>query len=150
MNLRLLTATTADVNKIAPLFDLYRVFYQQKSDLTLATQFISERLANKESTIFYVVDEASGNALGFTQLYPTFSSVSAQKSLVLNDLFVDEKARGLGVSRLLMEAAREFGVKSGAKGIALETAANNVVAQSLYESLGYVKDDDYFHYFLAL
>ena len=91
-----------------------------------------------------------GNALGFTQLYPTFSSVSAQLTWVLNDLYVVADARRLGVGKQLMETARAFALETNSKGIALETGKDNVTAQALYESLGYQKSDGVYHYFLTL
>ncbi|MNL88653.1 hypothetical protein D3C87_2184820 [compost metagenome] len=49
-----------------------------------------------------------------------------------------------------MNAAREFAVATGAKGLVLETATDNHIAQRLYESLGYVRDPGYYTYCLDL
>ena len=145
----IIKATPADVALIAPLFDAYRVFYGQASNLALAEEFIAERLANNESVILLAVD-SSGKALGFTQLYPSFSSVSAARIWVLNDLFVSDNARRQGVATQLMHAAKKFGIKTGVKGLVLETGVNNVNAQRLYESLGYIKESGSYHYLLNL
>ncbi|MDR8523109.1 GNAT family N-acetyltransferase [Shewanella fidelis] len=145
----IIKATPADAALIAPLFDAYRVFYGQASNLALAEEFIAERLANNESVILLAVD-SSGKALGFIQLYPSFSSVSAARIWVLNDLFVSDNARRQGVATQLMHAAKEFGIKTGVKGLVLETGVNNVNAQRLYESLGYIKDSGSYHYLLNL
>jgi ribosomal protein S18 acetylase RimI-like enzyme len=142
-------ATVENVGEVSELFNAYRVFYKQDSDVNLAISFITERLNNKDSVIFYSYDE-NGNALGFTQLYPTFSSVSAQSSWVLNDLYVSSSARRLGVGKRLMDTAKSFAIKTNAKGIALETCEDNVNAQALYESLGYEKDVGVYNYFLSL
>jgi len=142
-------ASLENLDQVADLFNSYRVFYRQVSDLDLALKFISERIKNEESVIFLAQDE-NQNGLGFTQLYPTFSSVSAQKSWVLNDLYVSEAARKMGIARELMEAAREFAIQTGANGIALETAVDNTSAQSLYESLEYKRSTGYYNYFLNL
>ncbi|WP_328590360.1 GNAT family N-acetyltransferase [Veronia nyctiphanis] len=88
--------------------------------------------------------------VGFTQLYPSFSSVSAQKTWILNGLFVKEEARGQGAGKALLDAAKAFTHSTGAKGLSLETAKDNHHAQALYESLGYEKDDRYYSYFLTL
>ncbi|WP_342668999.1 GNAT family N-acetyltransferase [Vibrio sonorensis] len=103
-------ATIKDVAQIAPLFDRYRVFYQQQSDVELATQFIVERLSNNQSVILFAKDDA-GNTVGFTQLYPTFSSVSAKPSLILNDLYVEQEQRGKGIGKALLIAAKEYANK---------------------------------------
>jgi ribosomal protein S18 acetylase RimI-like enzyme len=133
-------STEQDVPIIAPLFDSYRQFYDKPPDPRVAEQFIRERLTKKESVIFLA--ERDGEALGFVQLFPSFSSVSAFRLWVLNDLFVAPSARGLGVGRALMEAARAHAIRTGAKRITLETVVENRAARSLYESLGYVVADE--------
>lgn len=134
---------------MAYLFNDYRVFYKQKSDITVALEFISERLDKNESVIFFAHD-AKGDLLGFTQLYPNFSSVSAKRSWILNDLYVSSAARRLGVARKLMNAAKDFVISTDAKGISLETAPDNVNAQALYESLGYEKSSGFYSYYLSV
>jgi len=149
MSIIIKRATIGDVHDISELFNAYRVFYKQESDVGLAVKYLSERMEKDESIIFLARDE-KGQALGFTQLYPTFSSLSACTTWVLNDLFVASTARRLGVGRKLMNVAREFVIESGANGIALETDQGNVNAQALYESLGYEKNRDHYFYFLDL
>jgi len=142
-------AEHANVDGVARLFDAYRVFYGQPSNLELARNFIAERIGNDESVIFYARD-AAGSYIGFTQLYPIFSSISARRSWILNDLYVAESARGRGVGRMLMNHAREHAIVTGATGLSLETAKTNTGAQRLYESLGYAKDEEFYSYFLDL
>jgi ribosomal protein S18 acetylase RimI-like enzyme len=132
---------------IAPLLDEYRQFYQQNSDVKLALDFLSARITQCQSVVFAV---SCGQAfVGFTQLYPGFSSVSAQAIWTLNDLYVQQKYRGQGIGSLLLNQARTFALQTEAKGIFLQTDPNNIVAQKLYESMGY-KQDGYLGYFLAL
>src|SRR5581483_10999258 len=97
-SLNVTQATLDDLDALAPLFDGYRVFYRRASNLPAAREFLRERLALRESVIFIARNER-GEALGFTQLYPCFSSVSARRLWILNDLFVAESARGLGGAR---------------------------------------------------
>jgi len=149
MNIVVNRAKFENINEVSALFNSYRIFYSQDSNLALATEFISARINNNESVIFYAIDD-TGAYLGFTQLYPSFSSVSAQRSWVLNDLYVAESARRFGVGKKLMEAAKVFAENTSANGIALQTAENNVNAQALYESLGYKKASGFLSYFLSL
>jgi len=142
-------AELIDLAKISKLFNAYRIFYKQESDLDLALNFLTKRLARSESVIFFVED-SDNNCLGFTQLFPIFSSVSAQKTWLLNDLYVDQDARGQGVATGLLNQAKVFARETGAKGIALETEMTNTNAQRLYESLGYEKDAEHFCYFLTV
>jgi ribosomal protein S18 acetylase RimI-like enzyme len=149
MTLQALRADVRHLDAVAQLFDAYRGFYQQPSNLEQSRAFIAERMAGNESAIFLAQDE-SGEALGFVQLYPTFSSIDAHRTWLLSDLFTAPGARGRGVGRLLMNAARDFALASGAKGLVLETATDNFTAQGLYESLGYVRDSGYYTYLLDL
>jgi GNAT superfamily N-acetyltransferase len=128
-----------DVALVAPLFDAYRQFYGIAPDADSAEEFIRDRLEEMESVIFLA--EENGGALGFVQLFPSFSSVAARRIWVLNDLFVAEGARGRGVGRALLEAARGHAVESGAKRLTLETMEDNERAWALYEKLGYVRSD---------
>ncbi|HIB48379.1 MAG TPA: GNAT family N-acetyltransferase [Flavobacteriaceae bacterium] len=137
-------ATTNNLENLSVLFNRYRVFYKQPSDIERAKQFLSERLLRKDSIIFMALSDA-GEAMGFTQLYPSFSSVSTQRTYILNDLYVSEVHRNKGIGEALMERAKQFAISEGAKGITLETEVNNP-AQHLYERLGWKKDDDKFHY----
>jgi ribosomal protein S18 acetylase RimI-like enzyme len=143
-------AGPADVDAVAPLFDAYRQFYQQPSDPALARGFIAERLARAESVIFLA--ERDGQAVGFVQLYPLFSSTAARprRLWLLNDLFVSPSARGSGVARALMDRARRLGEETGAAGLELATARSNAPAQRLYESLGWQQDELFLRYELGL
>ena len=143
-------STPADLDVVSRLFDAYRVFYRQPSDPQGARDFLRARAEAGESTVFLARDAESGNVLGFTQLYPSFSSVSMRRVWVLNDLFVAPGARRCGVAHALMEAVREFAHASGALRLVLETADDNHAAQALYESLGYRREAGTRHYSLPL
>lgn len=149
MILQALRADATHLDAVARLFDAYRDFYLQPSNLEQSRAFIAERMASNESVIFLVEDEKA-QALGFVQLYPTFSSIDAHRTWLLSDLFTAPAARGRGVGRLLMNTARDFALATGAKGLVLETATDNFTAQGLYESLGYVRDSGYYTYILDL
>ena len=127
-------AGIADIDALAPLFDAYRQFYGKDPDLAIARAFLLERLQRGESVIF-VSGTTADPALGFTQLYPCFSSVSAARSFLLNDLYVLPQARRTGVAIALLSAATEFARAAGADSLSLSTALDNTGAQALYRSL---------------
>lgn len=133
-----------ELELIVPLFDQYRVFYGQASDLNGAKAFLEARFQNKESIIF--VAFKGDIPVGFLQLYYSFSSVSLESTLILNDLFVNRNYRNLGIGSSLLKTAQEYCRKNQFKGLALETATDNP-AQKLYEKLGWTKDSHCFHYF---
>lgn len=133
-------STERDLAAVAALFDAYRQFYGKAPDLTLATDFIRERMQRRESVV--LVAERQGHGIvGFSQIYPTFCSVAAARIGVLYDLFVESGSRKLGAGRALMRAAESHAAGSGLARLELSTARTNLPAQSLYESLGWVRDE---------
>lgn len=127
----------SEAGLVFELFDKYRVFYKQPSDIALAERFISDRLSNNESVIYVAfVDE---KAVGFTQLYPKYSSMRAVKNWILNDLYVDEAYRKQGVANQLIKAAMDFAKANNAGFVQLETQTDNYTAQNLYESVGFIQ-----------
>ncbi|MEH7349457.1 GNAT family N-acetyltransferase [Gottfriedia acidiceleris] len=141
-------AKSEHISEVANLFDQYRMFYKQESNLNGAIEFITERINNKDSVIFLVKEE--NQSLGFTQLYPSFSSVSMKKLWILNDLYVTKTARQKGVAQLLLNAAKKFAIESNAKALDLQTAIDNKTAQALYEKNGYQVDKEFLSYSLNL
>jgi len=142
-------ATVADLDLLVPLFDAYRVFYRKPSDPDLARQFLSERFQHNQSSIFLAFDE-NGSAVGFTQLYPSFSSASAARILILNDLFVAPSARRSGLGAALVKAAANYGRAVGAVRMTLSTEVTNTGAQALYEASGWSRQSDFYVYTLPL
>jgi ribosomal protein S18 acetylase RimI-like enzyme len=129
-------AEERDLPAVAALFDAYRQFYEMPADLALARRYLGERFERGESVIL-VAEDARGEIIGFTQLYPAFCSVLADRTYVLYDLFVTPAARGTGAGRALMEAAEAYARAHGAARLQLQTAVTNRVGQSLYESCGW-------------
>ncbi len=119
-----------EINIIAPLFNKYRIFYNQTSDLNGAAHFLMERLSKNQSTIFIAF--INEQAVGFTQLYPIFSSVSLKPALLLNDLYVAEKYRQQGVAAALLNKSKEYGRQNNVGWLLLETSFDNYKAQAVY------------------
>ncbi len=144
-------AAPSDLDDLLPLFAGYLDFYGQTfdddaADPAEARQFLHDRLAREQSVLFLA--RRDGTAVGFTQLYPSFSSVSMQRVWILNDLFVATPARKIGVATALLETARQFAVETGALRLELVTGLENHSAQALYEKLGWQLDERYLSYVL--
>ena len=137
-------AWLSDVDNIAPLFNAYRMFYEQPSDLNGAKVWTRDNMTLKRATLF--VYQESDELLGFTQLYPAFCSVEMKPFYVLYDVYVDPTARQRGVASRLLRHAHEWAKTQGASRLDLETAHTNVTAQSVYEALGYVLDSEFRKY----
>jgi len=141
-------AVLADLDAVVTLFDAYRQFYDQASDVVAARNFLQARFEHGQSVV--LLAESQGQAVGFTQLYPSFSSVSMARVLVLNDLFVAPTARRSGVAEALLTAAADHARQLGAVRLSLTTNVQNLPAQSLYESMGWARDQKFYAYHLAL
>ena len=145
MSIRTREASHDDLPHIAKLFDLYRQFYEQAPDAELARSFVEQRFLNRESRQL-VAENAAGEIVGFSQLYPGFCSVEAAPIYVLYDLFVAPDARQGGVGRALLLAAEALARAEGKTRMDLSTAKTNLVAQSLYEALGWTRDEAFHTY----
>jgi ribosomal protein S18 acetylase RimI-like enzyme len=150
--MRIVKATTKELDVLVPLFEAYRAFYKLPPATTRARAYLRERLTRGDATAFLAVEGrgAALVALGFTLLYPTHSSLSMARAWVLNDLYVAPDGRRLGVARALMDRARRLAKGTGAVYMTLETADSNRKAQRLYESLGWKRERGFRHYGLSL
>ena len=148
MTIAISRATADDLDELVPLFLGYLDFYQRDAEPAAVREFLDARLRNNESVVFLA--QLDGRAVGFTQLYPTFASLSLKASWLLNDLFVAPEARGHGAAEALMQAARGLAVNTNACEIFLQTARDNTTAQRLYDRQGYLRDNEFFVYSLTL
>jgi len=137
-----------DLEQLVPLFDAYRQFYGEPSDLSRARQFLRDRLSRDESVVVIAQDE-DGCAIGFVQLHRSFSSILAGSMYLLSDLYVAAKARRRGVGTRLPKSAVEMARTAGAVRLELATAITNAEAQRLYDELGW-KREEFYQYGLSL
>jgi len=145
MEFKIIEAEPKHIEQVGELFDLYRQFYKYESNLIESTNYIKDRIKNNESIIFIAINDAN-KAIGFVQLYETFGSLDLGKIIILYDLYVKEDHRKNNIGKQLMIRSHEYAKKINAKRIQLSTATDNFIGQSLYESLGYVKDIDFYTY----
>lgn len=141
MNIR--KASIDDLQALSELFAQYRVFYRQPYEVDQAKEFINKRLTNEDSVIF--VAEENGVLAGFTQLYPSFTSVGMKEIWILNDLFVNEQFRKRGIGELLIKTVFSYSKETGRKSVILTTEDNNITAQRLYEKVG-MERANYYEY----
>jgi ribosomal protein S18 acetylase RimI-like enzyme len=134
-------ATLNDLDQLSQLFGQYRVFYEQPFEPDACRKFLEERLSKEESVIFIALDKDA--YAGFTQLYPSFSSVGLKKIWILNDLFVSGEHRQKGIAQALITHVTAYSKTTGRKKVVLSTAYDNFNAQKLYEKLGFAREDFY-------
>lgn len=139
-------ATLADLDETATLFNLYRIFYRQESDLEKGKDFLRERFINNESTIFLIsVDEQT---VGFVQLYKLFHYTKLAKQWLLSDLYVHPDYRGQGLSIALIDRSKIWCEETNACGLMLETEKTNDIGNNLYPKCGFEYDGlhNYYHW----
>lgn len=141
-------AVLSDLDTLVPLFDGYRQFYGRPSDPKAVRAFLLARLDHGESVLFLAWHGTT--PIGFTQLYPSFSSVSLGRILILNDLFVHESGRRKGAAAALIAAAVAYARSVRAVRLTLSTAITNSAAQTLYHTTGWQRDEHFLHYELSV
>lgn len=133
-----------DLEQLAVLFDLYRVFYNKTSAPAEAKAFLADRIQQNESHIFVAENETG--LIAFVQLYPLFSSTRMKRLWLLNDLFVHEDFTRAGVSVALIDACKQLCRDTNSCGMILETAKDNIPANRLYLKTGFVADGAHNYY----
>jgi len=136
--------TQGELDEIAPLFDDYRMFYEQPSDQARAYNFLSQRITLNESVI--LLARRTARAVGFVQLFPSFSSVAMRRIWILNDLYVSPDDRHVGVATALLDSAYKHAVETGAVRLVLATAKGNEPARQLYAGNNWKEDEEFVHY----
>lgn len=149
MNMEIRKINEDEYSLIADMFNQYRIFYKQVSDIALAGQYLKERLANNEAQIFVACNKNTKDPVGFTLLYPKFSSVAACVNWHIGDLYVEPASRRQGIGARLLDAAKDFASLQNARYISLNTAKDNYTAQKVYEDFGFIQQawlPDYLYY----
>lgn len=143
--MRIFKATEQDIPSIVEIFNLYRIFYEQESNLENCEIFITANLKQDRSEIFLLSDD-NDQVVAFIQLYKAFCSINLQPYYYLSDLYVKAEAREHGYAHILMSYVIDFYSNGESQRITLDTAVSNIIAQKLYEKLGYKKDNEYVTY----
>jgi GNAT superfamily N-acetyltransferase len=131
-------ATEEDLPELLPLMRGYCDFYKASPSDDALLAMSRQLIANPEYDGVQLLGrhEASGKAIGFATIFWTWSTLSAARVGVMNDLFVDPDARGSGIAAELIEACREQCRRRGAVSLGWQTAKDNARAQALYERIG--------------
>jgi GNAT superfamily N-acetyltransferase len=143
-NITVRQAVLSDIDELTGLFNQYREFQGKASDLPGARGFLQARLDHGESILF--IAHQRQTPAGFTQLYPSFSSVSLARVFILNDLFVHESGRRKGIASKLLQAAEDYAWSLGAARVTLNVDKTNSQGQALYEAQGWRQDQQFYMY----
>ena len=143
------TVAEADLLELLPLMRGYCDFYEvdPSDDDLLAMSRVLIADPDREGTQLIARDE-EGRASGFATIFWTWTTLSAARIGVMNDLFVTERARGTGVAEALIAACAERCRGHGAVSLDWTTARDNHRAQRLYERVGAKRDERWVDYSL--
>ncbi|MDX1941867.1 MAG: GNAT family N-acetyltransferase [Saprospiraceae bacterium] len=142
----IIQAQTEHLDALTSLFDAYRVWYKKPSDLEGAKIFLVG-LMERGDAIAYLAQAENAEFAGFTQLYPLYSSTRMKRIWVLNDLYVRPEYRGQGVSKLLIDKAKDLARATNAVEILLETGKDNEIGNRLYPTVGFELNTDFNFYY---
>jgi GNAT superfamily N-acetyltransferase len=143
------TATEADLPDLLPLMRGYCDFYEvDPSDdalLAMSRALIADR--DLEGVQLIARDD-DGQAVGFATIFWTWTTLSASRLAVMNDLFVVADARGGGHADALIAECVERARARGATELAWQTAKDNARARAVYERVGAARDERWLDYSL--
>ncbi len=129
--------TPEDQTSLKPLMLAYIVdFYQRPAPETDRLHALIDSLQEGTIGVQFVAEDANGQLVGFVTVYHAYSTLRAQRTTVMNDLYVSESARGSGAAAALFEAARKYTRDIDGAFMSWETAADNARAQRFYEKMG--------------
>lgn len=141
-------AQVEDLQQLSVLFDEYRQFYGASSNQELSYQFLKQRFEDQQTVIF--INTKDDIFTGFILLYLRFSSVACSTYFVLDDVYISPPYRRHGAAKQLIDTAILFAKQENTLRISLETQKNNFQSHKLYESMGFMRDEEFvtFHCFL--
>ena len=131
---RIAPVTEAEYEAFLPLIAAYQVFYEAVPDEERNRSYFRRFLAPSDHGLLIGAWDGD-EAVGFTCLYFTGSSISAKDIVLLSDLLVRESHRGRRVGAALIGAAVDVAKERGAAHVEWLTAIDNRRAQRLYESM---------------
>lgn len=137
-------AGAADLEALLPLVRAYREFYGRPADSTREREFMRGHLERGTSIVF--VAQIGEGLAGFAQVFSSYNTVRLAPALILEDIFVEPRRRGSGIATALLERALGYARETGAAGMFLETAHDNLTAQRVYERNGWTREDRFYKY----
>jgi ribosomal protein S18 acetylase RimI-like enzyme len=121
---------------VEPLIEAYQRFYEVEDiDPERNREFFS-RFIGSDHQGWLMAAWQDSRVVGFACFYRHRSSLSATRTILMNDLYVAGDLRGGGIGRALIDAGLELVRDAGASCLEWSTAPDNDRAQALYDSTG--------------
>ncbi len=139
----------ADLAALLPLMRDYCDFYDvEPSDLDLLAMSRALLSDPQREGLQLIARDATGAAIGFATIFWAWSTLSASRIGVMNDLFVAPAARGQGTAEALIDVCLDHCRKHGARALSWQTARDNARARALYKRIG-ARREEWLDYSLA-
>jgi GNAT superfamily N-acetyltransferase len=145
------TVTEADLPDLLPLMRGYCEFYEVEPSDEELLAYSRELIASPDRDgVQLIARDDEGRAVGFATILWTWSTLSASRLAVMNDIFVSADARGGGTAEALISACAERAREHGATSLDWQTARNNARARKVYDRVGGQADDRWVDYSLTV
>ena len=144
------TVAERDLPDLLPLMRGYCDFYEVSPSDDALLALARTLIEDPDQGMQLIARAEDGTAQGFATIFWTWSTLSAARLGVMNDLFVAEEARGGGAADALIEACAERCRERGAPELAWQTAHTNLRAQAVYDRVGAKRDDRWLDYSLEV
>jgi GNAT superfamily N-acetyltransferase len=130
-------ATEADLPALMPLLRGYCEFYESDPPDSGLEAMARDVIAAPEDVAFLLVATGDdGEMIGFALNQWKWSSLRGARVVVLDDLFVAERARGAGHADALIEAVAGVARRHGAPIVSWFTMPDNKRAHAVYDRVG--------------
>lgn len=136
MDVRIEPITEEQFETLLPMIAAYQRFYGRRDvDDSVNREFFRRFISPSEDGMLIGV-WGQGELLGYACLYWHYTSVGAAETVLMNDLYVAESARGRGVGRVLIDACAEIARSRGVSRLEWATRPDNETARRLYDATG--------------
>jgi ribosomal protein S18 acetylase RimI-like enzyme len=138
---RVWRASPGDVEAVAALIAAFRSWWGKEEPALEQIRETTGVMIGDPGTEFLLAAPGDGApAAGVCQLRYRLSVWTGAEDCWLEDLYVDDAARGTGLGRALVEAAFERARERGCRRIELDVNEQNTAALAFYESLGFTTE----------
>jgi GNAT superfamily N-acetyltransferase len=136
------TVGEGDLPDLLPLVRGYADFYgvspADEDLLSLSRALIADP---EREGVQFLARTHGGEAVGFATVFWLWSTLSARRVGLMNDLFVAAEARGGGAADALIERCRTACRERGATRLTWQTAKDNARAQAVYDRVGGTREE---------
>jgi len=131
------TVGEADLGELLPLVRGYADFYEVSPSDDALLELARTLIADPEREgMQFLARDGEGRAIGFATVYWLWSTTSATRIGLMNDLYVAPEGRGSGAAEALIERCRAACRERGASKLTWQTAKDNARAQAVYDRIG--------------